>query len=234
MKNAEKQQRRAEIAKDVKKNKLTLAEAAKKYNVSRTQISIACKESGVTPQPDERFNGNLGGKRTLEVVRELMAGAKQADIARELGLHRQFVSIVANRAKAAGLLSGREPESSTLETIHEQMEAEIKEIEQRHQEVKQLDERYNAIVDHAKRHGAESAADTFQVSLAHVYNVLRAYKVIKGYRKASLATVCKVIVQAGKGLSPEDLATRFGITKNSAEKIVDNAKKAGILRKLAS
>ena len=103
--------RRKQISEYVKENlsisgpeniKTILRKTARRFHVSMPTIKMACMEFGVKvpaiPKPPATT------VRTLEIVRDLLAGKSQNEIAKAHGITRQWVFFVRQQAAEAGLL----------------------------------------------------------------------------------------------------------------------------------
>ena len=98
-------ERRARIAEAVKSG-ASRAEAATRFGVCLDTARLACKEHGVTWPPlleRPRRIRDAPVKRILGIVARLLAGRKQAGIAREFKCSRQRVGQIRDIARAAGI-----------------------------------------------------------------------------------------------------------------------------------
>jgi len=87
---------------DAVKSGKTIVEAAKKCEVSRGYVQKVCYTTGVVPQ--------FGRKRSCNpfiVLKLLLEKKKQGDIADQFRVTRQYISLLAGQAKAAGFKVGR-------------------------------------------------------------------------------------------------------------------------------
>lgn len=75
-------------------------ETAAQFNVSQGMVRNACKEFGVVPL--DTVKGDVG-RRTLSILKELLGGKPQTQIAEELHISRQRVHAVSREAKLAGI-----------------------------------------------------------------------------------------------------------------------------------
>lgn len=94
----ERKSRRAQIAAAVKREKLTAAEASERFGVSIHTVWSACREHDVIP---EMFQNRMPSAYCI--LARLLKGESQADIARDLGISRQAVNQVKQRAIEAGI-----------------------------------------------------------------------------------------------------------------------------------
>jgi hypothetical protein len=77
--------------------------AAKKFGLSLFTIQRACEEHGVPFQ--SVGPGGVPKVNSYKVLARLIAGESQADIARDLGAHRQSISQIAVHAREAGVFA---------------------------------------------------------------------------------------------------------------------------------
>jgi len=75
---------------------MTLGDLAKHFNRKQPYIRIACAENNVIPKRKKSTT-------VLVIVGKLLSGLSQAEVAREMGITRQYTSFVANMATAAGI-----------------------------------------------------------------------------------------------------------------------------------
>lgn len=75
-------------------------ETAAHFKISQGMVRNACKEFGVVPL--NALKGNIGC-RTLEILKELLDGKSQSQIADELHISRQRVFAIAREAKSVGI-----------------------------------------------------------------------------------------------------------------------------------
>lgn len=87
--------RRKKMAKFAKKHGVDVA--AQEFGVSIGTVYLACREYDTKPVRKPQV-----AESTLVIVRKLLDGERQSDIARDLGVSRQYVSQVKRRAIAAG------------------------------------------------------------------------------------------------------------------------------------
>ena len=80
-------------------------ETAVHFRISQGMVRNACKEFGIVPRTAVKSIGC----RTLDVLKHLLDGKSQTQIAEEIKISRQRVHAVAVAAKAAGI---QLPESS--------------------------------------------------------------------------------------------------------------------------
>lgn len=231
MKAEEKAKRRRQIAETVKKKQLTAQEAATLFDVSVPHVRNACKEFNVTTKPADN-GSHVNSVKTLRVVKLLMAGFAQVEVARKVGMHRQFVSLIAARASEAGLLrSPGDPEAEELEERRESLEEQVSEAESRLESVRELDEKYGELAEYGAKHSPAEAAKSFGVSITHVYNVMRSYGLMeRRQRRPSLIKICRAIARASKGKAPEAISRELKIPEGATTQIVQAAKKAGLFR----
>lgn len=99
MTHAERRERRKQIAETIKSEMLTLSTAAKRFKVCLRLCEMACIEHGVKPfrEPPNRVSAN-----SFSILKRLLDGARQVDLARELNITKQRVGQIATNAKRAG------------------------------------------------------------------------------------------------------------------------------------
>lgn len=100
MTREERRQRRARIARDLMESDDPVHVIAAKYGVSVWQIRVAAREHGIAlprrPRSDSRSS--------FRIVAMLQEGDKSlSDIARLMGTSRQYISLVRNYARRAGI-----------------------------------------------------------------------------------------------------------------------------------
>lgn len=93
---------RKEIAEWVAANNATIAEAANHFHVSEPQVSKSCREHNVEPRRSERAAAKKGVSQ-LAVLTLLIDGMKQAEVADHFGVSRNYVNIVVDKARKAGV-----------------------------------------------------------------------------------------------------------------------------------
>ena len=85
MTHPQREKRRRKIAEYAKTH--TYNEAIRKFRVSKQTVYDSCRQHGVV-KPDGRANA----PSTYKVVAALIRGEKQVEVARRLGISRQFVN----------------------------------------------------------------------------------------------------------------------------------------------
>ncbi len=75
-------------------------ETAAHFNVSQGMVRSACKEFGTVPL--EGLKGSVG-QRTLNILKRLLDGTTQTQVAEDMNISRQRVHAVAVAARAVGI-----------------------------------------------------------------------------------------------------------------------------------
>ena len=75
-------------------------ETAAHFKVSQGMVRNACKEAGVVPLSG--LKGSVG-QRTIAILKRLLDGMPQTEIAKEMSISRQRVHAVAREAELAGI-----------------------------------------------------------------------------------------------------------------------------------
>lgn len=96
---AARRDRRKEIAKAVLGGN-PLHHVARQFDVSTVTVRKACVENGITPPA---VRGRPSRSDQFVVLKMLMDGMPQADVARQLGVSRQRISEVAGHAARVGI-----------------------------------------------------------------------------------------------------------------------------------
>lgn len=94
MNRAQREKRRRDIAAFVRRGN-TYAIAAYAYGVSVSTVKKACQEEGV--EQKLRMSSN-----TFAILKALLDGTSQAEVARHTGLTRSRISAIAAQAREAG------------------------------------------------------------------------------------------------------------------------------------
>jgi transposase len=79
---------------------MTTKDICKKYDVSPMLVSHALSEFGI---PSRRDSQRVGS-RTFDVLKSLMDGGRNVDVAAEFGVSREWVRQIHDRAVEAGIL----------------------------------------------------------------------------------------------------------------------------------
>ena len=93
---------RKAIAEWVRNNNSTAARAARQFKCSTSRVITSCNENGVTPKSNRRILP--ASPTSFEVLAFLLKGFDGSSIAEEMGISRQRIGQIKERAIAAGLL----------------------------------------------------------------------------------------------------------------------------------
>lgn len=108
MSHDERRKYRKQIADWVKANGATIADAVAHFNESSNRIREACRENGVEPTFDGRGHRKAKKATQTKIIAMLIDGIEPGEVAKQLGVTRQYVSLCRKVGEAGGIFAAVE------------------------------------------------------------------------------------------------------------------------------
>lgn len=235
----EQYERRQALARAVKSGR-SVDDVAAEFGVTGATVRMACHQFRVK-LPATTTRGRPAGSRSrhFEIVAALLRGEREIDVAERMGVTKQAVHLVKQRAAEAGVFDGlKRSQQAEVEALREKerLERQIDERRAaREASLRETEARYERIVSLINSgKSVEDTAAAVGMNPFYVYRVLEKYGV-EAYSPNRLDDdtrfkIVRDLLRDRTDQSLADIAKRHGVSPNTVIRIRDTAAKVGLFK----